>query len=323
MTTLSRGPALGLTPVAERSPHRALWAGLLAAALLPLPACSRAAQPSSSPPAAQASSSEPVITPASSASSSAPVTSTTAQPAPSTSAAPHSTASSGGIPTAKPSTSTAAPPSPIAGLHGTEWTRIPTSNRVVALTFDAGANADGLASILATLATKRVPASFFLTGDWVRNFPSQARQVGSRYRVGNHSVSHPHFPQLTDAQVRAQLSDAANSIKQVTGADPAPWFRFPYGDRYQRTISLVNSAGYVPIGWTVDTLGWKGSSGGITSDLVLQRVLSALTPGEIVLMHVGSNPRDRSTLDADTLARLIDALRARGYGFVTLDAMLR
>jgi peptidoglycan/xylan/chitin deacetylase (PgdA/CDA1 family) len=194
---------------------------------------------------------------------------------------------------------------------------------VVALTFDAGANADGLASILATLAAKRVPASFFLTGDWVRNFPSEARQVGSRYRVGNHSVSHPHFPQLTDAKVRAQLSDAANSIKQVTGADPAPWFRFPYGDRDPRTIDLVNSAGYVPIGWTVDTLGWKGTSGGVTSDRVLQRVLDALAPGEIVLMHVGSNPRDRSTLDGDTLPRLVDALRARGYGFVTLEAMLR
>lgn len=193
----------------------------------------------------------------------------------------------------------------------------------MALTFDAGANADGLASILATLTAKAVPASFFLTGNWVRTFPGQARQVGSRYRVGNHSVSHPHFPQLTDAQVRSQVTDAASSIKRVAGADPAPWFRFPYGDRDSRTIALVNSCGYVPIGWTVDTLGWEGSSGGITSDRILQRVLGALTPGEIVLMHVGSNPTDHSTLDATTLARLIDALRAHGYSFVTLDSMRR
>jgi len=188
----------------------------------------------------------------------------------------------------------------------------------VALTFDAGANAEGVASILATLAAKQVPATFFLTGNWVTAFPSQARQIGARYRLGDHSVSHPHFPQLADAQLRAQVLDAASTIKRVTGADPAPC-----GDRNSRVISLVNSAGYVPIGWTVDTLGWQGTSGGITSDRVLQRVLDALTPGEIVLMHVGSNPTDHSTLDAATLPRLIDALRARGYGFATLQAMLR
>jgi peptidoglycan/xylan/chitin deacetylase (PgdA/CDA1 family) len=194
---------------------------------------------------------------------------------------------------------------------------------VVALTFDAGGNAEGLTSILATLSAKVVPATFFLTGDWVNAFPDHVRQIGPQHRLGNHSVDHPRFTELTDAQVRSQLLDAGASIKRAGGAEPAPWFRFPYGDRDPRTIGLVNSAGYLPIGWTVDTLGWKGASGGITSERVLQRVLDALTPGEIVLMHVGSHPTDRSTLDADTLPKLIDALRARGYGFVTLDAMLR
>jgi hypothetical protein len=34
---------------------------------------------------------------------------------------------------------------------GTEWSRLPTTQKVVALTFDAGNNDDGVASILATL----------------------------------------------------------------------------------------------------------------------------------------------------------------------------
>ncbi|HEX8081776.1 MAG TPA: polysaccharide deacetylase family protein [Jatrophihabitans sp.] len=214
-------------------------------------------------------------------------------------------------------------PSPITGLLGTEWTRIPTTSRVVALTFDAGANAEGLTSILTTLNAKMVPATFFLTGDFVKNFPSEARRIGPQHRLGNHSVNHPRFTELTDTQIRSQVLDAGASIKRVTGAEPAPWFRFPYGDRNPRTIGLVNSAGYLPIGWTVDTLGWKGTSGGITGDRVLQRVLDTLAPGAIVMMHVGSHPTDHSTLDADTLPKVIDALRARGYGFVTLEAMLR
>ena len=39
-------------------------------------------------------------------------------------------------------------------------------------------------------------------------------------------------------------------------------------------------------------------------------------------MHVGSNPADRSTLDASALPTIIDAIRARGYSFVTMNALL-
>ena len=62
----------------------------------------------------------------------------------------------------------------------------------------------------------------------------------------------------------------------------------------------------------------EGDLGGQSADLIVDRVLAALQPGEIVIMHVGSNPDDRSTLDADALPGVIDELRARGYGFVTI-----
>jgi peptidoglycan-N-acetylglucosamine deacetylase len=95
----------------------------------------------------------------------------------------------------------------------------------------------------------------------------------------------------------------------------------PVRDYNQHTISVVNSTGFVPLGWTVDTLGWEGTSGGITTQTVLNRVLGSLQPGEIVLMHCGSNPDDHSILDADALPAVIQSLQARGYSFVTLDAL--
>jgi hypothetical protein len=35
-------------------------------------------------------------------------------------------------------------------------------------------------------------------------------------------------------------------------------------------------------------------------------------------MHLGSNPDDGSTLDADALPRIVEELRSRGYRFVTV-----
>lgn len=148
-----------------------------------------------------------------------------------------------------------------AGLGGRVWNVIPTHAKVVALTFDAGANADGVASILKTVSADRVPASFFLTGDFTSTFPAQAKAMAAAGRTGDHSVSHPYFTKLTDAQIRQQVLGAQQTIRSVTGADPAPWFRFPYGDYNAHAVSVVNSTGFVPVGWTVDTLGWEGTPG--------------------------------------------------------------
>ena len=210
-----------------------------------------------------------------------------------------------------------------SGLGGSDWAAVPAPAKVVALTFDAGANADGVASILGTLTSQHVPATFMLTGAFTKAFPGQARAiVAAGERVGDHSMTHPYFTKLTDAQMRSQVLDAEQEIVSVTGADPWPWFRFPYGDVNAHAISVVNSTGFVPVRWTVDTLGWEGTSGGITVQTVVSRVLANLKPGEIVLMHCGSNPDDHSTLDADALPAVISDLKARGYSFVSLDAML-
>jgi peptidoglycan/xylan/chitin deacetylase (PgdA/CDA1 family) len=66
-----------------------------------------------------------------------------------------------------------------ARLAGTDLTYIPTTRKVVALTFDASANDDAVASILATLQAAHVPATFFLTGSFVSRFAATARRIAA------------------------------------------------------------------------------------------------------------------------------------------------
>ncbi len=120
----------------------------------------------------------------------------------------------GGMPAAGRTGTQTQPAAAPAGLGGRVWNTIPTQAKVVALTFDAGADAAGVASILSTLSKQHVPASFF---------------------------------------------------------------RFPYGDYNAHTISVVNSTGFVPVGWTVDTLGWQGTSGGSSVAKIVNRLRAGLT----------------------------------------------
>jgi peptidoglycan/xylan/chitin deacetylase (PgdA/CDA1 family) len=232
--------------------------------------------------------------------------------------------------TASPATGTSPPPEPTTAdppavpdhLRGKDVTEIPTGDRVVALTFDAGGSSAGLPSILGTLADQQAPATFFLTGRWVDGNPNGVAAIhADGHRLANHSMNHPHFPALPDQAIRDEVQGAEQRIL-AAGADPRPLFRFPFGDRDERTIAAVNDLGYVAVRWTVDTLGWKGTSGGMSAQQVTARAMGALRPGEIVLMHLGANPEDGTTLDADALPDMIQRMGAAGYTFVTLDALL-
>jgi peptidoglycan/xylan/chitin deacetylase (PgdA/CDA1 family) len=203
------------------------------------------------------------------------------------------------------------------GLREVE--RLPTYRKLVALTFDGGGDtATGTARILKTLSRRRVPATFFLAGRWIRLHPGLARAIGRRYPIGDHTYDHVDQTGLSSAQIRADVRRGARWIRVETGRNPRPLFRFPYGARDERTVAIVNSMGYASVRWSIDTWGWMGSSEGQSAGSVVRRVADHLEPGAIVLMHVGV-ARDGSLLDADALPRVISLVRARGYRFVTLD----
>jgi peptidoglycan/xylan/chitin deacetylase (PgdA/CDA1 family) len=307
--------------------RRSGLAGLVTVALVLLAGCGGSTPSGSGSPSVPASATSSIGRPSASPSP-APAPSVTVVPTtPTTAAAPAAPATPAKPTTSAPPTTRSTPASPSPGLpaalRGTDWTHLPTSRKVVALTFDGGASDTAVGSILATLDAKGVRATFFLTGDFARRYPAQARRIAAAGHVlGNHSNTHPDFTKLTNAAIRTQLASAEAAICAAAGRDAKPLFRFPFGARTAADIAVVNAAGYVPIRWTVDTLGWKGTSGGISAQVVIDRVLASARAGQIVLMHVGANPDDGTTLDATALPRLIDALRARGYGFVTLAAML-
>lgn len=203
--------------------------------------------------------------------------------------------------------------------------RVVTTRKLVALTFDAGASAQGALPILATLIREQIPATFFLTGRFAETYPDVARQIASSGQLlGDHTTTHPHLPTLDDAAVRNEILVAAQIIARTTGRDPHPWFRFPFGESDGRTQRIVAALGFQAVGWTVDTEGWRGSAAGGPAD-VIRRVVDTLTPGAIILMHVGANPDDGTTYDADALPQLIAAIRAAGYGFTTVagDVVVR
>jgi peptidoglycan/xylan/chitin deacetylase (PgdA/CDA1 family) len=198
-----------------------------------------------------------------------------------------------------------------------------TTRKLVALTFDAGSDLGSTNRILDTLAAHHIKATFGVTGAWATAHPIALRRiVRDGHEVMNHTYSHGSLTgfstgaaPLTFAQRRAEIDRAWAAIDAIGGAAFTRWFRPPYGDRDAGVDRDVASLGYPrELMWTVDSLGWQG----IPPRQVVTRVVGAATPGEIVLMHVGS-----ASTDAAALERVVTRLAAMGYGFTTASGVMR
>lgn len=238
------------------------------------------------------------------------------------------------MPEAKPerSTVTAVPrPEPVPTPRGTgrpparvplteetpareyEQVRLPgDAGGQVFLTFDGGADADGLEPILAALAAHRVHSTFFLTGQWVKSFPDLARRIlAEGHEIANHSMSHKDMAGWGKEAIAAEIEKAEAVFVAVTGRRGAPFFRFPFGAQNARVERLTEELGYRPVYWTIDTIDWKEPP----VQKIIDKVTTRIRRGAVVLMHVGGRNGPKA------LPAILDNLLARGYRPDKLSAL--
>ncbi|MBB5179234.1 peptidoglycan/xylan/chitin deacetylase (PgdA/CDA1 family)/pyruvoyl-dependent arginine decarboxylase (PvlArgDC) [Planomicrobium koreense] len=191
-----------------------------------------------------------------------------------------------------------------------------TTKKVVALTFDDGADGANINKILGILSTNKIKATFFLTGSGAANHPTSIKNITTQgHAIGNHSYSHPDFTKLTAAQMKAELDKAEATIKNITGKTSKPLFRAPFGAVNSAVLSGVGAAGYThTIQWNIDTVDWKG----VSSTAITDKVVNNIVPGSIVLMHTGAG----ASGTPGALPGMISKLKAKGYSFVTVQQLL-
>jgi peptidoglycan/xylan/chitin deacetylase (PgdA/CDA1 family) len=189
-----------------------------------------------------------------------------------------------------------------------------SAKRAVALTFDDGPS-DYTSSMLAALARYRAHATFFVIGRSARARPSLLRAiVAAGDEIGNHSWSHSVLRSLAPGTQRDEVLTTSGAID---GNVPATTtlMRPPYGSTDAAVNALTRSLGLVPVIWSVDTRDWTG----LTAEKIAARVLSAVKPGSIILMHDGGGDRSATVAALDLI---IPALRKRHYRFATVSALL-
>ena len=180
--------------------------------------------------------------------------------------------------------------------------------RCVALTFDDGpsANSEHLLDVLAGLEVK---ATFFVIGRSIGGRSATLQRMQREgHEIGNHTWDHPRLSQATPEEIARQVALADAAITRAVGASTTlrP-VRPPYAalsDAARRAI------GRPVVMWSLDSLDWKDRD-----PAHIAARMRVAWPGAIILCH------DTNASTADALPEVVEALREKGYRFVTISEL--
>ena len=170
--------------------------------------------------------------------------------------------------------------------------------------------------LLDILAAESAPATFFVQGRWAganRELACRIRDDG--HLIGNHSYYHVAMDLLTDAGIHDSVARAEEVIRAVTGSDPRPWFRCPYGagEDDLRVLGFLTELGYTNVTWDFETDDWAD---GRDADELIGTIVAgcgACGDGARVLLHSWPD------VTVTALPRIIARLRDAGAELVRLD----
>jgi cellulose synthase/poly-beta-1,6-N-acetylglucosamine synthase-like glycosyltransferase/peptidoglycan/xylan/chitin deacetylase (PgdA/CDA1 family)/spore germination protein YaaH len=203
----------------------------------------------------------------------------------------------------------------------------------VSLSFDDGPDPEWTPKILDILKKKQVKGTFMIIGEEAaQNVSLLKRIVREGNEIGNHTWSHPNFTEISPRQRELQVKLAESLFASKLGVQPL-YFRPPYDideepetDEQAKPIVPVQHEGYIVIGNKIDTDDWlehpRKTPEEITQSVLNQLKVMQTKPqfrGSVILMHDGGG--DRSATVA-ALPYLIDTLRAHGYTFVPVSALM-
>ena len=189
-------------------------------------------------------------------------------------------------------------------------------DRCIYLTFDAGYENGYTQGILDVLKEEKVPAAFFLVGNYIEENPDLVRRMNDEgHLVANHTMHHPDMSSIADREsFQQELKQLEEVYRTVTGNDMQKFYRPPQGKYSEENLMQAKELGYKTIFWSLAYVDWyenKQPSREEALNLLNRRI----HPGAIVLLH------STSSTNEEILQELIQGWKAEGYVFRSITEL--
>jgi len=173
--------------------------------------------------------------------------------------------------------------------------------RAVGLMINVAWGNEYLDSILNTLKTEDVKATFFFDGSWLSKNKDLALRIQKEgHELSNHAYTHPDMANLSRYEQQQQIVKTEQLLKEMDVNNQ--WFAPPSGSFNQTTVQVAREQGLLTVLWTIDTIDWRNPS----PEQVMARIKAKLEPGAMILMHPTSATEK-------TLPMMIQYMKEKGY----------
>jgi len=185
-----------------------------------------------------------------------------------------------------------------------------TTKKVIYLTFDAGYENGCTAKILDALEKHKVPAAFFLVGNYLQENPDLVRRmVSDGHIVGNHTMHHYDMSKISQqAAFEKELTDLEALYKEVTGQTMQKFYRPPQGIYSESNLEMAKALGYKTVFWSLAYVDWRNDAQP-TPEQAYAKLLPRIHNGAVVLLH------STSRTNADILDELLTKWEQMGFTF--------
>ncbi len=184
------------------------------------------------------------------------------------------------------------------------------------LTFDVGYENGYTAAILDTLKEEKVPAAFFVVGNFVEENPELVKRMTAEgHIVGNHTMHHPDMSAISDeAGFRKEMRELEEAYKAATGEEMLKFYRPPQGKYSEKNLEMARDMGYTTVFWSLAYVDWLQDNQPSRED-ALNILNRRIHPGAIVLLH------STSKTNAAILKELIEGWRSQGYRLCSISEL--
>ncbi len=189
-------------------------------------------------------------------------------------------------------------------------------DKCIYLTFDAGYENGHTEKILDVLKEEKVPAAFFVVGNYVEENPELVcRMVKEGHIVGNHTMHHPDMSAIAaKSDFAKEIGDLEEIYKSATGEEMKHFYRPPQGKYSEENLKQAQELGYVTVFWSLAYVDWYVDDQP-TREEALNLLNRRIHPGAIVLLH------STSSTNAEILGELLQGWKEKGYVFRSLEEL--
>jgi peptidoglycan/xylan/chitin deacetylase (PgdA/CDA1 family) len=192
--------------------------------------------------------------------------------------------------------------------------KLPSDQKVIALTFDDGPWPQSTGQVLDILKKNNIKGTFFVVGQNVKNYPELARRVVKEgHSIANHTWHH-WYHHMNPQTAAYEVANTTDIIFKTTGVKTG-LFRPPGGIKTNGVVGYAKSNKYAIIMWSSDSIDYSRPS----VPRLINNIFRTARPGGIVLMHDGGGDRSHTV---KALPDIINRFRKQGYKFVTVPELL-